>query len=336
MSLVAHPAGLEWCDLDSDSRLDLVISDLGSFQPEDSKLGQVVWLRQRATGGFDESVIADGMGRVSEARAADFNGDGLLDLVVAEFGWLETGNILLFLQRMDVNGNRTFDKSIVDERHGTIRVPPVDLNQDGSVDFVANISQEHEAVEVFLNSGDARFQNQRLCSPKDPAFGSSGMQAVDLDQDGDIDFLVANGDMFDSFSIKPFHGLRWLENQGMLRFKEHEILAFPGVHGIATGDLDGDGDLDIVVTALFPYRLFTDQEESKRDVVSAVWLEQIPLGRFLPHLIEQGTPWHACVILADIDFDHDLDIIMGDFSPTPAEPRSPLVIYENEAKASQP
>jgi hypothetical protein len=325
-----HPAGIEWCDLDSDGLTDLVVSDLGSFQPADDDEGKILWLRQTQNGKFEALSIAEGLGRVSESRTADFNNDGLVDIVVAEFGWIQTGNILLFFQRLSESGVRTFEKLVVDERHGTIRVPPLDLDGNGLMDFVALVSQEHEAVDVFLNRGNSRFERIPLCNAGDPAFGFSGLQPADLDNDGDTDFIVSNGDMFDSFSIKPYHGLKWLQNHGSLKFTEHPLLIMPGVHGIATGDLDNDGDTDIVASAFFPQTLLLQMSEPERNaVVSAIWLEQTGPGDFQPHLIEQGQPSHACACVADADSDGDLDVILGNFAAGASEAGEPFVIFEN-------
>ena len=46
-------------------------------------------------------------------------------------------------------------------------------------------------------------------------WGSSGLSMADLDADGDLDFLLANGDTFDDSLLKPYHGLAWLERTGL-------------------------------------------------------------------------------------------------------------------------
>jgi hypothetical protein len=189
---------------------------------------------------------------VSESRAADFNGDGRLDLVVADFGWQKSGKLRLFEQRATDGGRIAFRQRMLDPRHGAMRVPPVDLDRDGRLDVVALFAQEHEALEVFLNDGAGVFTRRPLAAPADPSFGSSGLESCDLDGDGDVDFVVSNGDMFDNHFIRPFHGLRWFENQGALQFVEHSLLKLPGVHGSAAVDLDLDDDLDLVTAVCFP------------------------------------------------------------------------------------
>ena len=121
-------------------------------------------------------TLAGGLGRVADVQAADFDGDGDLDLVVAEFGWLETGAILLLENRTTDAEPTVFVPSTVDPRHGAIHVPVADLNGDGRPDFVALISQEHETVVAFLNAGGAgsvpRSSTPRPTPPSAPAASS--------------------------------------------------------------------------------------------------------------------------------------------------------------------
>ncbi len=327
LAKIPHPAHIEWCDLDADGWLDAVISDLGSFQPADHMLGGVSWLSGSEAGLQPARTIAIGLGRVSETRAADVDADGRPDLLVAEFGWQKTGQVLLLKALADQSKRVAFDKQVLDPRHGAIRVPPVDLNADGAIDFVTLFAQEHERIEVFLNDGGGRFQPRLIAPPADPAFGSSGMELCDLDGDGDTDIIASNGDMFDNHFIRAFHGLRWFENVGALAFVEHPLPAMPGVHGCATGDLDLDGDLDIVTGACFPAAAIESLPEAARAVwPSAVWLEQLAPGKFNPHLIEVGVPLHAAHLLVDIDNDGDLDLLLGNLT---AGPRPPFTVWEN-------
>src|SRR5262249_60292151 len=119
----------------------------------------------------------------------------------------------------------------------------IDLDGDGRLYFVALISQEHEAVVAFLNDGGGEFHRETIFSANEPAFGSSGIQLVDLDGDGDVDVLYTNGDTFDSFYPKPYHSIRWLENCGTFPFVDHLLTAMPGVHRALARALDGGGEL---------------------------------------------------------------------------------------------
>lgn len=189
---------------------------------------------------------------MADVQPVDADGDGDQDLIVAEFGWHRTGGIHLLENQGLSEGRPQFIPHVLDKRSGTIHVPIANLNGDGRPDFVALISQEHESVVGFLNRGERQFEAQVLDVPQDPSTGSSGLSLVDLDKDGDLDALVTNGDSFDSFYVKPAHGVQWLENRGERKFVRHRITPMPGVHWALAGDLDGDDDLDIVAAAFLP------------------------------------------------------------------------------------
>src|SRR5262249_48833937 len=151
-------------------------------------------------------------------------------------------------------------------------VPTVDLDGDGRLDFVALISQEHETVVAFLNDGSGGFRRENIFSANEPAFGSSGIALVDLDGDRDVHVLYTDGDALDTFSPKPYHSIRWLESCGTFPFVDHLLTAMPGAHRALAGDLDGDGDLDVVACSLLPRHMLGSQESAAFD--SLLWLEQ--------------------------------------------------------------
>jgi hypothetical protein len=151
-------ARAEVVDLDRDGIDDIVLAVLGSFYATDYQVGSVVWLRGKRDGSFEPLVLLENIGRVADVRAADFNGDGRIDLIVAVFGWRQSGEILYLEQQASNSPTPRFVPHQLDARHGASHVPIADLNGDGKPDFVALISQEHETIVAFLNAGGGKFR----------------------------------------------------------------------------------------------------------------------------------------------------------------------------------
>lgn len=113
-----NPAGACLCDLDGNGTQDIVVADLGSRSSADHDRGRVVWFPSV----WDDSqerephVIAQGLGRVCDVQPADLDGEGDLDLVVAEFGWLKTGRTL-WLQDDGPPSAPQFNLRVIDPRH---------------------------------------------------------------------------------------------------------------------------------------------------------------------------------------------------------------------------
>ncbi len=310
LGAVPEPVHVEVVDLDRDGITDLVVASLGDFAPTDAKNGAVYWLKGQKGGGYRTIPLLTELGRVADVRAADLDGDGDIDLVIAEFGFHKVGGIL-YAENVTSNEDvPVFELHRIDSRPGPVHVPIVDLDGDGRPDIVALVSQEFESVIAFLNNGGGSFTPKTLFEAHNPAWGASGLQVVDLDGDGDLDILVTNGDTFDNFVLKPYHGIGWLENQGNMTFVYHRLAEMPAVYSARAGDLDGDGDLDIVACSFYAPR---DPQGSAplESLSSVIWLEQTAPGQFERHELERGLLVHPSLDVADFDGDGFADVALA-------------------------
>jgi hypothetical protein len=305
---VPNPARASLVDLDRDGLDDLLVADIGFFMPEDHEKGAVVWLRRKADGSYEKRALAEKLPRVADVQAADFDGDGDLDLVVAAFGLYTRGGILLLENRTTDWKEPQFVPATLDERSGALHVPTADLDGDGRIDFVALLAQQHEAVVAFLDRGAAVFEKKAIFAAPTPAWGSTGIDLVDFDGDGDLDVLMTNGATLDDATVKPWHGVRWLENRGGFPFEPHDLAALPGAHRARAADLDGDSDLDVAVASLLP-----DPERRHGSLASLVWLERKASGTFERHTLQAGQLSHATLDLGDVEGDGDVDLVTGNF-----------------------
>jgi hypothetical protein len=175
-------------------------------------------------------------------------------------------------------------------------------------------------VVAFLNQGDGTFRKETIYTAPHPAFGCSGIQVVDLNKDGRLDVLLSNGDSLDPpILLKPYHGLRWLENRGAFPFVEHDLGPMPGVMRALAADVDGDGDLDIVAVSFLDSSAFPDGATKKLD--SIVLLEQVAPGSFVRHPVETGGHEHMTCVLGDWKGDGKVRLITGTFR-TPNAPNA--------------
>lgn len=333
LARLLNPCHVEACDLDQNGDPDLVVADLGSFSPADHGRGRVVWLHRLSADDavWHTTVLQTRLGRVADVQPGDFDGDGDIDLLVAEFGWRKTGRILLLENTglRDISQTPKFDLRVIDQRHGAIHVPAIDLDGDGRLDFVALISQEHEVIEAFLNRGNGEFQRETIYAAGDPSFGSTGIQLVDLDDDGDTDVLYTNGDAMDSFVVKPYHGVHWLENVGSYPFEYHHLAALPGASRAEAADLNRDGRLDVVAVAFLPDHVLSQYPDIRFD--SIICLTQDRQREFTRHRIERGNLQHMSVTVAV--GQESVDLWVGNFAGSPDRVGPRLTVWKNRGQS---
>jgi hypothetical protein len=164
---------------------------------------------------------------------------------------------------------------------------------------------------AFLNEGGGRFRTETVYTAPHPAVGSTGIQLVDLDGDGDLDVLLTHGDVLDETILKPYHGVWWLENRGAFPFTAHRLASLYGAHRAVAADLDGDGDLDVIAVSFLPPSAFPARKDKNLDAV--ILLEQTAPGKFVRHSLETVTCDHVCCALGAWDGDGQVHLVTGNF-----------------------
>jgi hypothetical protein len=331
-----HPARVSAGDLDGNGLDDLVIADLGNPMPTDDPTGRVLVALQTRADEYELRTLARGIGRVADVRPLDLDRDGDLDLVVAAFGYLHEGGVYV-LHNESAGGSLDFRPEQVNSRTGAVSVIPVDDLQPGAgPGFVVAFAQQHETVSMFLPLESGGFEERVLYRAPHPAWGTSNLTAVDLDADGDVDLLLSNGDTLDDgVAFKPYHGVTWLENRGTEGFHARPIGRLYGAHAAEAGDLDGDGDLDIVASGFLPQVEFPIPAGAIR-FDSVVWFERDG-DAWIPWEIESGHPRHTSVTLFDLDEDGRLDIVAAvnrAWDATPLETGPSLEVWFNRGNAA--
>jgi hypothetical protein len=310
------PAHVQAVDFDFDGDLDLLVAVLGMLFPNNDRIGSVVVLENRGDARFTTRVLVRRIARVSDVRAGDLDGDGDLDLAVAQFGY-DDGQTR-WLENL---GNWSFRSHVLQNLSGAIHAEIADLNGDGCLDIVVLVSQEWEAIYAFVGDGRGNFTPRQIFSSDNDDYGSSGIWLCDLDQDGDIDVLYTNGDAFDYIPPRPraWHGVQWLENRGNLRFRLHRLADFAGAVGARAVDVDHDRDLDLFVVSAY-------NAWEKPSAQSLIWLENDGSMQFRRRDVT-NTPTHIQALdVGDFNNDGNLDLVTGGLHTYPPYDRMERVV----------
>jgi hypothetical protein len=194
--------------------------------------------------------------------SADFNGDGWLDVYVAN----DSQDNLLWMNQQDGTFRNTALRAGVavtaDGRaEASMGVDAGDFDNDGDDDLVMT-ELNGEGINLYVNKGDASFSDRSAASGLGPAtapFTGFGLHWLDADNDGWLDLLAVNGmvrrmeDRGDS-AFPYDQRKQLLMNTKDGRFEDvsaraGSVFGLSEVgRGAAFGDLDNDGDTDVVVS----------------------------------------------------------------------------------------
>lgn len=272
-----------FADYDGDGDLDLFVANYVAFSVEDNPTcHDPVGVRDycgplrfrpapdrlfanEGNGRFRDVTEAAGITRADGAglgvAAADFNGDGRLDFYVAN----DASANQLWINRAD--GTFVDDALLAGvalnmdgQAEGSMGLAVGDPDNDGDLDiFVTNITGETHAY--YRNLGDGAFEDARvaagLSAPTAPYTGF-GTHWLDYDGDGLLDLFIANGavTLLEAVRGHPFpfrQPNQLLRNRGGAIFEDVSAASGPALRpsavsrGLATGDVDNDGDLDLLI-----------------------------------------------------------------------------------------
>ena len=225
-----------------------------------------------------ETGIASEMGKGMSVSFADYDGDGFMDAFVAN----DTTRNFLF---HNIGGKKFeevgADAGVAYGAHGMalsgMGTDFRDIDNDGRPD-IWHTAVEHETFPLYQNNGDGDFRDITVASGlAGPTANMSGWGngIIDFDNDGWKDLFVARSNVMDNISlVNPSRRYpepnSVFQNLGNGTFKDVSATAGPDFQleaahrGVAFGDLDNDGRIDMVVSVLGgPAKLFHNISDNK-------------------------------------------------------------------------
>lgn len=270
-----------WFDFDNDGKLDLFVSSFVQYDrslnvlcsdeskqpyyciPRHYKPRPSYLFRNNGNGTFSDisrlSGIAAYPGKSFGAVATDVNNDGWMDLFVAN----DTMPNFLFINQ----SGKKFEEaglsagvaySEAGKPRSGMGVDATDYDGDGWQDlFVSNLDQEF--FSLYRNQKDLTFTDEPgEIAPATQLLSGWGLRFFDYDNDGDPDLFLVNGhpdDLVEMRTARVKYKEPLLMFENTQRVFQNRSQASGAVfareisgRGMATGDFDNDGDLDVLVS----------------------------------------------------------------------------------------
>ncbi|BFM43191.1 hypothetical protein CFS9_18320 [Flavobacterium sp. CFS9] len=231
---------------------------------------------------YDETIIRTPLGAISSIRIGDLNNDGLNDIV--------TGSSIVMWNKNLGNGNFSSPYLLPTDITSTLssEIELADMNGDGWLDIIASTQYK---FEIYKNNGNEKFTSVYSI----PLLSFRDIEIADFNKDGKPDICFTN-----PYQKGTNFGI--IKNLGDFNFENVNQISFPTNYRfkpnrIKSGDIDNDGDIDIVV--------------SSAETSSIQILKNDGQGNFTINTELTSISTNP-IELADIDNDGYLDIISAD------------------------
>ncbi len=245
-SHLPRPCHIEVTDLNQDGRPDLLVSMFGYLT------GRLSWYEALQNGDYLEHILFPRAGPLC-CVVHDFNADSHPDIAMLTGQETET----LGIYYGDGKGGFKPLQPIFQRppTYGHTYMEGDDFDQDGRLDLLVcngdngdydSPAKPYHGIRILLNQTNGMFQQTVFL----PMHGVFRAIARDYDQDGDLD--IAAVAFYPDFEFNPRESFVYWENTGDLHFKPYTFRECISGRWMTldAGDLDGDGDLDLVLGSL--------------------------------------------------------------------------------------
>jgi len=287
---------------------------------------------------------------------ADVDGDGYLDLFVGNGNDMALNNNSVYKNQ---SGALETVASWVSLDQGYFGHNAVgDVNNDGNVDMAVSyygafVPWRHD---IYYNDGDSLERTPSWQNAMSDTFNSFDCAFGDVDGDGDLDVVFSGGEMYTGRNQRS----RLYLNAGGIFDTVASWTSLPGyAYGVAWGDVDNDGDLDLAIGNEQNYNhlyynnggvlesspswqsneIAATNQIAFGDIDDDGWVDLAVSNGADCHVyfnqagtLEVSPSWkstdaksnYSCIALGDVDADGDLDLASGGWW-------EPLVVFENFA-----
>ncbi len=298
----AYAYGIAAADFDDDGDLDLTSAD---YTPHN----MLYLFENDSHGTFKRHVIQkDDPERLERHAVGDVDADGDLDVLIVKN---LRGHLLWFENNGRLSDGALWKRHVVTtDLPGAYDVALADFDADGDLDVAASSWVLGNQFAWFENDGTPADGHWKKHMIEKGVAETRTIRAADFDGDGDWDLLGTG---------RKAHQVIWYENhtsktKATLKWTKHLIdrtSPFPA-HG-NPADMDGDGDLDVVMALGFYYRPGSDNPDASHQQQhnQVVWYEnngRPAKGTWHKHVIGPRFDDAFEAVAADLDGDGDVDV----------------------------
>ncbi|MEO9485671.1 MAG: FG-GAP-like repeat-containing protein [Ekhidna sp.] len=272
---------LAFGDLDGDSDMDMVVALEGDSQYP----GFIIYTNDGAGNLTYNSNLGTGY-ETDQVFLADMDEDGDMDIVARQDGVSND-----YIRIYDNQGSLTFSLSSSIANAGNSKMNVENIDGDSDKDIV--LAAEELGITTIINNTGTLAAGSTF-TPLGSNFSISDVDLADLDGDGDMDIFASNG--YDSPTAESYVFI----NNGSGTFTDNgQNVATGSNYASFLGDIDSDGDVDVVSGGYISY--------------PKLWVNDGSANFAFDHDIPTIATEYSSVNIGDLDGDGDQDIVIGDY-----------------------